>query len=136
MCDHPSISQLAHFCARSLSVPELTDIAEHVSICADCRQSLPELLHTRSENPVVSFGLSDADWFRDVHFEYTQLKAFAENNLDHEDLAILNAHLETCVRCRVALKEFLKHHQINEAELEIRVTLQKSSAVIETAAPV
>lgn len=120
MQHHPTISQLALFCARELVVPELACIAEHLAQCQECRQNLRDIVQQRRGNKPVAFSLSETEWFRDAHFDYEQLVALAEETLDETNASIISIHLETCSRCKAAVNDFLAHRQQLETEMKSR----------------
>ncbi len=122
MFNHIPDEQMEAFCARTLEVSEMDDIAEHIAACSRCQWLFQETLKREGGDKPIAISLSPADWFRHEHLDYDQLESFAENRLDAEETAIVNLHLETCVVCREDVRSFLEFREATENRPQVRRT--------------
>nr|WP_281720784.1 hypothetical protein [Nitrosomonas nitrosa] len=136
MQHHPTFSQLVFFCARTLTVSELTAIAQHLAMCPECRRTMCEIFAQRRENKTIAFSLTESEWFRDAHLDYEQIVALAEGTLNKINAAIITSHLETCVCCKTSVDDFLVHRQRLEAEMKMHGLPDENLANAELAAGV
>jgi len=105
--------RMAEFCAKSLEVPDLAEIAEHMDRCPQCRALFHEVLEERTGPYPKSIVLSYA-WLKDEHLEYEQLVAYVDNKLDEIDREMLDIHLGGCASCREDVRSFVEYRKLSE----------------------
>src|SRR5258708_28645621 len=79
--NHISKPKMRDFCARSLEVPELAEIVEHLEQCNACKELYHDVFQERTGPFPHTINLSDS-WLRYEHLEYEQLVAYVDNKLD------------------------------------------------------
>jgi hypothetical protein len=107
MIEHIHSQKMRAFCARALENAEMTEIAEHLAACHECRRLFPEVFQEMNDHQPVSLNLSPELLFRHEHLDFEQLVSLADNNIDDEDREIVNIHLRACERCREDVRSFL-----------------------------
>jgi anti-sigma factor ChrR (cupin superfamily) len=119
MIEHVHSQKMRAFCAHALENAEMTEIAEHLAACFDCRRLFQGVFQEMSDHQPVSLNLSPELLFRHEHLDFDQLVSLAENNLDDEDKEIVNIHLRVCERCREDVRSFIEFRRQLESELTL-----------------
>jgi hypothetical protein len=108
---------MERFCARTLPVPELTSIAEHLASCKPCRQLFQETFQLKRGNAAVSFTLAPENWLRHEHLDYEQLVPYVVDSLGDDEREIIDIHLRLCGECREGVHSFQAYLQQTASEL-------------------
>lgn len=119
MTEHIRNQKIRAFCAHALENAEMTEIAEHLAACPECRQLFQGSSQEMNDARPASLSLSPELLFRHEHLEFDQLVSLADNNLDDEDREIINIHLHTCKRCREDVRSFLEFRRQIESVMSI-----------------
>lgn len=122
MADHITKAAMEQFCARSLAIPELRNIAEHLSECRQCLDLFRRVFRSRHQGVPLVFNLSPAVWLKDEHLEYEQLVAYVDKTCDETEREITDLHLQLCGKCREDVRSFLEFRKQLEPELSMRYT--------------
>src|ERR1700716_2573968 len=105
--EHIPESIMERFCVRTLSETELTNIAGHLSGCADCQARFASTLRGQREAKDLSFTLAPEFWLRHEHLDYDQLVKLGDNKLEAADRELIDAHLRVCAPCTEDVRSFL-----------------------------
>jgi predicted anti-sigma-YlaC factor YlaD len=97
----------------------MTEIAEHLAACPECRRLFQGVFQEMNDHQPVSLNLSPELLFRHEHLDFDQLVSLADNNLDEEDREIVNIHLRACERCREDVRSFLSFRRQIESAINI-----------------
>ncbi|MCI0662699.1 MAG: hypothetical protein L0220_16660, partial [Acidobacteria bacterium] len=108
MIEHIHSQKMRAFCARALENAEMTEIAEHLAACPECRRLFQRIFQEMNDYQPVSLNLSPELLFRHEHLDFDQLVSIADNDLDDEDREIVNIHLRVCERCREDVRSFME----------------------------
>lgn len=111
MPDHITQSQMERFCARSLQVPELVSVAEHLASCGTCHNVYKEAFQRRRDYVPVTFTLAPERWLRHEHLLYEQLAPYVESSLEREEREVVDLHLRSCGRCSEDVRSFEAYRQ-------------------------
>jgi len=117
--NHISKSRMREFCAKSLEVPELAEIVEHMEGCSECKELFHDVFQERTGPFPYSINLSHS-WLRYEHLEYEQLVAYVDNKLDEIDREMLDVHLNGCASCREDVRSFLDYRKQAEPFMNVR----------------
>ena len=117
--NHISKSRMREFCAKSLEVPELAEIVEHMEGCTECKELYHDVFQERTGPFPHSINLSDS-WLRYEHLEYEQLVAYVDNKLDEIDREMLDVHLNGCASCREDVRSFVDYRKQVEPFMNVR----------------
>src|SRR5438093_12495157 len=96
MTEHIHSLEMRAFCARALENAEMTEIAEHLAACPECRRLFQGVFQEMNDHRPVSLNLSPELLFRHEHLDFDQLVSLADGKLDDEDKEIVNIHLRAC----------------------------------------
>jgi predicted anti-sigma-YlaC factor YlaD len=119
MIEHIRSQKMRAFCARALENAEMTEIAEHLAACPECRPLYQGVFQEMNDHQPVSLNLSTELLFRHEHLDFDQLVSLADDNLDDEDKEIVNIHLRACERCREDVRSFLEFRRQIESAINI-----------------
>jgi hypothetical protein len=116
MTEHVHSQKMRTFCARALENAEMTEIAEHLAACRECRRLFQGVFQEMNDHQPISLNLSPELLFRHEHLDFDQLVSLADGNIDDEDNEIVNIHLRACERCREDVRSFMEfRRQIESA---------------------
>ncbi len=119
MTEHIHSLEMRAFCARALENAEMTEIAEHLAACPECRRLFQGVFQEMNDHQPVSLNLSPELLFRHEHLDFDQLVSLADNDLDDEDGEIVNIHLRACERCREDVRSFMEFRRQIESAINI-----------------
>jgi hypothetical protein len=119
MTEHIHSLEMRAFCARALENAEMTEIAEHLAACPECRRLFQGVFQEMNDHQPVSLNLSPELLFRHEHLDFDQLVSLADDNLDDEDKEIVNIHLRACERCREDVRSFMEFRRQIESAINI-----------------
>jgi len=119
MIEHIRSQKMRAFCARALEHAEMTEVAEHLAACPECRRLFQGVFQELNDHQPVSLNLSPELLFRHEHLDFDQLASLADDNLDDEDKEIINIHLRACNRCREDVRSFMEFRRQIESEINI-----------------
>jgi len=119
MIEHIHSQKIRAFCARALENAEMTEVAEHLSACLECRRHFQGVFQEMNDHRPVSLNLSPELLFRHEHLDFDQLVSLADDNLDDEDKEIVNIHLRACERCSEDVRSFMEFRRQIESAINI-----------------
>jgi hypothetical protein len=119
MIEHIHSQKMRAFCVRALENAEMTEIAEHLASCPECRRLFQGVFQEMNDHQPVSLNLSPELLFRHEHLDFDQLVSLADDNLDDEDKEIVNIHLRACERCRADVRSFMEFRRQIESAINI-----------------
>lgn len=117
--EHISGHKMERFCVRTLSQPELADVAEHLAGCSACQREFVSTLRRQRGVSDLSFTLAPEFWLRHDHLDYEQLVALAEDKLEATDRELIDVHLKACGICQEDVRSFLAFRQEIAPELRV-----------------
>jgi len=100
---HLSDQELTSYRDRLLKPAELASSDRHLGTCEICRKRLAAI--TRLD-PALTM-LSDLYASTSDHLSFEQIEAYAENNLDQAQRAVVYAHLNSCEMCAREVRDFM-----------------------------
>lgn len=112
MSGHLTAQLVERYNQRVLLPQELTETDAHLASCADCRQLLGEREETGAAINFLRAGLSAEETTPLEHPSYTELAAYADQQLGEVERELVAGHLLLCADCSEVmhdLKAFLAH---------------------------
>lgn len=97
----------------------MTEVAEHLAACPECRRLFLEVFQEMNNHQPVSLNLSPELLFRHEHLDFDQLVSLADDNIDDEDREIVDIHLRACERCREDVRSFMEFRRQIESAINI-----------------
>src|SRR5215813_8858014 len=119
MIEHIHSQKMRAFYARSLENADMTEAAEHLAACHECRRLFQGVFQEMNDHQPVSLNLSPELLFRHEHLDFDQLVSLADDNIDDEDREIINIHLRACGRCREDVRSFMAFRRQIESAINI-----------------
>ena len=119
MIEHIHSQKMRAFYARSLENADMTEAAEHLAACPECRRLFQGVFQEMNDHQPVSLNFSPELLFRHEHLDFDQLVSLADDSLDDEDKEIVNIHLRACNHCREDVRSFMEYRRKIESAINI-----------------
>jgi hypothetical protein len=119
MSEHISPLQMRHFGERTLPVPEMSILAEHLATCGPCRRQFQQARWVRRTGAPLTFTLAPEAWLKHEHLQYEQLAPYLDGDLGSEEREILELHLSACASCREDVRSLREFRQQIAPEMNV-----------------
>ena len=114
--DHFSIQDVDRYRSRSMPVPELLAMNDHLAVCLMCRELFEEPDRLRATYTFVRASLGETGVGAGPHLNYDQIVSYTEELLSDQERNIVNIHLEACRSCEAEVDDLQRTRAVDFSE--------------------
>ena len=103
---HVSAAEIARFRARQLPADALVAFADHLAVCADCRQRTAALPDEEAVERALDEALGLGD---DAHVPELDIHAFVDGTVDEARRNAISAHIALCATCAAEVRDLREY---------------------------